>query len=165
MLNRVANQVREYEAVQIGLTRALDVSYKGLPQELLEAFSHDPAAVTGATRRSGGYQAVDDIHNRLLRQRQIFQHFLQYETDAGVFPVSDEILTNPVNSLLQSLQSLDDVRKDIWTKSKEVTEVLASVQSIHSQVKAEYNETLSHTSVVYPEVNLAVHVFHSLMFI
>lgn len=156
LLNRIANNVRELEAVQTTMTQALDIPCQGLPPELLEAFSHDPAAVTGGTRRYRNYQAVDDIHNRLVRQRQIFQSFLLNEKEAGLVSVPQNILTDPIQSLLASLQSLEDIRKDLTSKGKDVSEILTGVQAVHAKVKAEYNETLSHTSVVYPELSYIV---------
>lgn len=156
LLNRIAGGVREFDAVQSNFTRSLGIPYKRLPQELFDAFSHDPAAVTGATRRFRGWQAVDDIHNRLARQHEIFQGFLQQEADFGVFRTPDGILTDPINSLLVSLESLDCLRREITVKAKEVSDVLNTVQGLHAKVKSEYNDALSHTSLVYPEASLLV---------
>ncbi|KAJ7596637.1 hypothetical protein C8J56DRAFT_882340 [Mycena floridula] len=153
LLNRVVGGVKEFDMLANNLTRVIGIPYKSLPQDLLEAFSHDPAAVTGGTRRYRGWQAVDDIHNRLGRQRNIFQNFLQHEPEYGTFSTPNGVLTDPIDSLLTTLNSLEDIRREVLARTKEVSEVLKSVQTTHIQVKAEYNETLSHTSLAYPELS------------
>ncbi|ESK98136.1 membrane protein [Moniliophthora roreri MCA 2997] len=153
LLNRIASGVREYEMCQSGLMNYLDLPYNGLPQDLLEAFSHDPAAVTGSTRRLKSWKAVDDIHARLARQRAVFEDFLTNDNGEGGFPVTDDVLREPILALMSSLDQLEAHRREIAFKAKEVSDLLKDTQKIHNQVKTEYNETLAHTSVVYPELS------------
>jgi hypothetical protein len=150
-LNRIASGVREFETVQSNALSSLGVPYRHLPQDLLDAFGHDPAAVTGPTRKLQSWKAVDDIHTRLVRQRETFRNFLSRATE-NTFPVSVSVFDDPVSALLRSLESLETHRQEITAKAKAVTGVLKRVQTVHATVKAEYNDTLSHTSVVYPEV-------------
>lgn len=130
-----------------------------LPRELLDAFGHDPAAVTGATRRYHGWRAVDDIHRRLCRQREVFWAFLSHNN--ANMSVSNSVLKDPITSLLRSLSDLEVHSHVIAKRAAEVEETLKSVQKIHANVKADYKSALSHTSVVYPEVRFPLlHVAH-----
>jgi len=58
--------------------------------------------------------------------------------------------------LSQALEKLERHRDAIVSKAREVAGLLTSVKGIHASVKTEYNETLSHTSVVYPELSKIV---------
>jgi hypothetical protein len=160
LLNRISVSVREYETAQSNAMVSLGISHMGLPRELLDAFGHDPAAVTGATRRYQGWRAVDDIHRRLSRQREVFRAFLLHKnTDMSV---SNSVLDDPIASLVRSLSELEVHSCVIARRAAEVGEALKSVQKIHASVKADYKSTLSHTSVVYPEVGfLSFHLAHS----
>lgn len=151
MLQRVAGSVREYDLLQRNLMESLSVPHSSISPELLDAFSHDPAAVTAATRRYRGWRAVEDIHNRISRQRETFRAFLANSEECGFFP-PNSVFDEPINALSQSLTQLEDRRKTTLVKAREVAGVLTKVKGIHASVKTEYNETLSHTSVVYPEV-------------
>lgn len=143
--------MREFETVQSTVLRSLGVPYNNLPQDLLDAFGHDPAAVTGATRKFQSWKAVDDIHTRLIRQRETFRDFLSHAAENNL-PASASVLDDPIAALLRSLETLETYRQEITTKAKAVVDVLKRVQTVHAEVKAEYNDTLAHTSVVYPEV-------------
>ncbi|KAJ3739829.1 hypothetical protein DFH05DRAFT_1585368, partial [Lentinula detonsa] len=127
-----------------------------LPHELLEAFSHDPANVTSSTKRLKSYRAVDDIHHRLMKQRAVFREFLDQNqiSNATRSDADDEdILQDPIDSLLRTLKELEDHRMRIMDKEKEVSEMLRETQIVHAEVKKVYNDTLVHTSVVYPELS------------
>lgn len=149
-LNRLAAAVREYDALQNTASKTPDITHLPLPKELVEAFSHDPAAVTGATRRLSGWRAVEDIHQRVLRQREIFQSFLHQERGPPVD--SMPILGSPIAKLIGALDVLEAEKNDIVTTTTSLTDLLQKVQTIHRGVKTDYNNTVSVTSVVYPEV-------------
>ncbi|THV07634.1 hypothetical protein K435DRAFT_833489 [Dendrothele bispora CBS 962.96] len=153
MLNRIAIGVREYEKGQSKLMSIAGLSYEGLSRDLMEAFSHDPAIILGHTKRSTGYQAVEDIHFRLQRQREILQEFVRNGGNNNGTTLPKDIFEDPLSRLKQSLEALEGELGVISERAKEVTEVLKSTQSIHASVKAEYNETLAHTSVIYPELS------------
>ncbi|KAF7303255.1 hypothetical protein MKEN_01289500 [Mycena kentingensis (nom. inval.)] len=153
LLNHIAAGVREYDQVQTSLSHTLKLPYRSLPRELVEAFSHDPAAVTGATRKYQGWRAVDDIHHRLARQREIFREYLTRDAPNGS-SLPDSALEDPIGALSATLKTLEEERRDITWRATEVSDVLKKVQAVHSQVKTAYNGTLSHTSVIYPEANL-----------
>ncbi|KAF9040472.1 hypothetical protein BDZ89DRAFT_1156684 [Hymenopellis radicata] len=156
LLHRIAAGVKEYDLTQTSLTALLEIPTNGLPPELLEAFSHDPAAITGATRRLQGWRAVDDIHHRIIRQRTLFEDFLAENCHTTGSLISDDVLEDPVNSLRETLKSLRLQKIAVTARANEVAELLSSVHATHQKVKAEYNETLAHTSVVYPELSRIV---------
>jgi hypothetical protein len=54
---------------------------------------------------------------------------------------------------MKSLHTLDEERRELAWKATEVSDVLKEVHTVHTEVKTAYNGTLSHTSVIYPEVN------------
>ncbi|KAG6911620.1 hypothetical protein DXG01_011923 [Tephrocybe rancida] len=151
LLNRVSGGIREYDAVQSNAMTSLGIAHIGLPRELIDAFGHDPAAVTGATRRFRGWKAVDDIQNRLLRQREVFRTFLSRAQNE--VPQSRSVLDDPISSLVQSLKSLEMHSQRIAGRAFEVGEALKTVQATHDAVKTDYNKTLGRTSVVYPELS------------
>jgi hypothetical protein len=130
---------------------SLGITHKALPRELLDAFGHDPAAVTGATRRYQGWRAVDDIHRRLARQREVFRVFLSHNN--ADMSISKSVLDDPISSLVLSLSELEVHNRVITRRAAEAEETLKSVQKIHASVKADYKSTSSHTSVAYPEVS------------
>ena len=151
LLQRIAGGIKDYELVQSKLCRTLGVNYAPLPPELIDAFSHDPAVVTGATRQKGGWQAVEDIHSNITRQRSAVREYLEQERHVEVAPLPS-VLDSPLKSLQQSLDALEQRRGVIAQKVQEVIETLARVKQLHAAVKAEYNNTMTHTSSVYPEV-------------
>jgi hypothetical protein len=135
------------------VSQTLGLTYTPLPPELIDAFSHDPAAVTGATRHNKGWQAVEDIHNNIVQQRNTLRAYLQQAHDAEFAPLAS-VLDSPLGSLQQALDALEQCRAVVFKKVQEVAETLARVKRVHASVKAEYNDTMAHTSSVYPEVCL-----------
>ncbi|KAI6031410.1 hypothetical protein BKA83DRAFT_4200047 [Pisolithus microcarpus] len=153
-LQRVAADVREYEIHCSNVLPTLGVSHRRLPPELLDAIGHDPASVTGGTRKYRGWQAVDDIHSRVVRQREIIRLFLSTAgQDTLTIP---DILDKPITLLMERLQEIQRVQQPLNEKANDVNRTLAEVRSIHASVKKEYNEAVSHTSVVYPELSHVV---------
>ncbi|KAJ2929400.1 hypothetical protein H1R20_g7700, partial [Candolleomyces eurysporus] len=151
MLNRISAAVREYDAIQNAAMKTPGIPHLPLPKELVEAFSHDPAAVTGATRRLRGWRAVEDIHQRVLRQRQTFKSFLSTRPTKASDPV--QILDTPISTLMETLDVLETQKDEIVSTAASLTELLHEVQEVHRNVKREYNTTVSRTSVVYPELS------------
>lgn len=152
LLNRVSIVVKEYEVAQSNAHASLGVhQLRRLPREVLDVFSHDPAAVTGPTRRLRGWRAVDDIHKRLMKQRAICRLFLSEHIDQTGGDIGS-VLEEPANTLKSSLESLGQFTAAIQFKAKEVCELLKQVQDTHARVKKIYNSAVSHTSAVYPEV-------------
>ncbi|KAI6120580.1 hypothetical protein EDD16DRAFT_1784124 [Pisolithus croceorrhizus] len=153
-LQRVAADVREYEIHCSNVLPTLGISHRSLPPELLDAIGHDPSSVTGGTRKYRGWQAVDDIHGRVTRQREIIRLFLSTAgQDALTIP---DILDKPITLLMDKLQEIQRVQRPLNEKANDVNRTLAEVRSIHATVKKEYNEAVSHTSVVYPELSHVV---------
>ncbi|KAF6766629.1 hypothetical protein DFP72DRAFT_867164 [Ephemerocybe angulata] len=150
-LNRISAAVREYDAIQASALKTPGIPHLPLPKELVEAFSHDPAAVTGATRRLTGWRAVEDIHQRINRQREIFQSFLSQPPSEPSDSI--HILDSPISQLVESLNVLETEKDEIMTTATNLAELLQKVQAVHRDVKSEYNQTVSATSVVYPELS------------
>ncbi|KAF8641053.1 hypothetical protein AX17_000697 [Amanita inopinata Kibby_2008] len=155
LLNRVSIVVKEYELAQTNALSSLSNHQHRLPRELMEAFNHDPAAVTGPTRRLRSWRAVDDIHNRLVKQRAIFRQFLSEQANQGQI-VAESLLKEPANALISSLESLERYKTAIQYKAEETGEMLRKVQNVHMKVKTDYYVALSHTSAVYPELSVIV---------
>ncbi|KAG6832558.1 hypothetical protein H0H92_000187 [Tricholoma furcatifolium] len=151
LLNRVSGAIREYDTVQSNAMASLGIAHIGLPRELIDAFGHDPAAVTGATRRVQGWKAVDDIQHRLVRQREVFRAFLSRAQNE--VPQTKSVLEDPISSLVQSLKALELHSDVIAGRAFEVGEALKAVQETHDKVKTDYNNTLARTSAVYPELS------------
>lgn len=150
-MQRIAVDVRDYEILCSNTMPTLGIPYRSLPPELLDAIGHDPSAVTGGTRRYRGWQAVEDIHDRIARQRQIIGQFLSLAGEDS-FSAPD-VLDKPIMSLMEKLEALEKSQYPLREKADEVGKILAEVKSVHGTVKQEYNEALSQTSVVYPEVS------------
>ncbi|KAJ6621153.1 hypothetical protein B0H10DRAFT_1790560, partial [Mycena sp. CBHHK59/15] len=153
LLNHIAAGIREFDKAQSSLANSLNIPYKGIPRNLMDAFSHDPAAVTGPTRKYRSWRAVDDIHNRLALQRETFREFLSHTPDIDCSKGSGSVLADPIAALVQSLKTLDAERREIAWKATEVSDILKTVQTVHGEVKSAYNGTLTHTSVIYPEIS------------
>lgn len=149
-LQRIAADVREYDNLQARMANTHGIPHQGLPVELLDAFNQDPSLVTGGTRERKGWRAVEDVHTRILRQQQIFRMYLSV-SEKHVVP--DSLLDEPISSLMDTLGKLGHKRETLAHKQLEVASALAKVKSLHTQVKNEYNNALSHTSIAYPELS------------
>ncbi|KZT02472.1 uncharacterized protein LAESUDRAFT_752181 [Laetiporus sulphureus 93-53] len=157
MLHRVGTSMREYDSVQVGLTSILGTDYPNLPPEVLEAFLHDPAAILGGTRTLSGWRAVEDIHERVQRQRKTLRSFVSALTpNSEDATPSKSMFHDPIASLQDSLLKLERHRQRVTEQAEKVMEMLMGVKHIHRTVKKEYNDTLAHTSLVYPELSQIV---------
>ncbi|TFY57248.1 hypothetical protein EVJ58_g7137 [Rhodofomes roseus] len=157
LLQRVAASVREYDSVQSGMSAALGMPFARLPPDVLEAFSRDPSAFTSGTRHSRGWRAVEDVHDRVYRQRKILRNFAKVTAiDSSDSEPSESVFEQPMESLTRSLAELEKHKSCVVTQLEQVTELLISVRHTHKAVKKGYNDTLAHTSLVYPELSYAV---------
>ena len=154
---KIASEVREYDLLQARLAQTHGIPHQGLPQELLDAFSHDPSSVTGGTRGQSGWRAVEDIHARILRQREVFRIYLSI-AEKDIVSVPDSLLEKPISSLMDTLGDVGHEMEALAQEESEVASTLAKVKSLHAQVKIEYNNALSHTSVIYPEVRSSLSI-------
>ena len=153
LLQRVGGSIKEFDVVQSGLSSTLRVPYDNIPSEVLDAFMHDPSAVTGSMTSLKGWRAVDSIHERILQQRQILQTFISSMCpDQPSLDIPRNILSDPISALLRSMDDLEAHQSQMVQQAQGVIEALGRVKTIHGEVKKEYNDTLSHTSLVYPEV-------------
>ena len=142
--------MKEYDALQSSSSGNRGINQPAILKELLEAFVHDPSAITGATRRARGWHAVEDIYQRVHRQRHTFRAFIDSFAEAPSNPGCR--LDDSIDGILQALEELELHRAEIVLGADSVANLLASVQDIHATVKDNYNSTVSHASVVYPEV-------------
>ncbi|TCD68076.1 hypothetical protein EIP91_011528 [Steccherinum ochraceum] len=153
ILQRVSHHMKEYDNVQNTLSNLMGVSQLKLPQDVLEAFNHDPSAVIGSTKRYKGWRAVEDIHDRIVRQRQTIHTFVASISEGTLQEPIKNVFEDPIESLLKSLDQLDGHRESLAREADSVAEALQRVKVVHSSVKRDYNETLSHTSLIYPELS------------
>ena len=153
LLQRVAASVREYDTVQAGMSGALGMPFARLPPEVLEAFSRDPSAFTSGTRLHYGWRAVEDVHERVTRQRRILRNYAKtIAVDSSDSEPPGSIFEQPMASLAKSLTALEGHRERVVTQLESVTELLISVRHTHKAVKKGYEDTMAHTSLIYPEV-------------
>ncbi|PPR08127.1 hypothetical protein CVT24_012371 [Panaeolus cyanescens] len=153
-LNRISSAIKEYDHLQNHSAHVPGSNAIKLPKELVEAFGHDPAAVTGATRRLQDWRAVEDIHQRVHRQRAVFREFL--DSFSGGDTAESCLLEKPMADILQALDELDVQRSSIVSQAENVASQLDAVQKAHASAKKELNEALAHVSVVYPELSTIV---------
>jgi len=150
LLNRVSAAIKEYDAIQNVAFHILDIDQPCLPRDVLEAFGHDPSAVTGSTRRLRGWRAVEDINQRLTRQRNVLRTFLR--------PLAENVsargclLDESIDNMLRALDYLEDCRDAIIPRVVSILNLLNSVQEVHADVKENYKLTISSASVVYRTV-------------
>lgn len=157
LLQRVTASVREYDSVQSGMSAALGMPFARLPPDVLEAFSRDPSAFTSGTRHNRGWRAVEDVHDRVYRQRKILRNFAKVTAvDSSDSEPPESVFEQPVDSLTKSLAELEKHKGRVTTQLEKVTELLIGVRHTHKAVKKGYNDTLAHTSLVYPELSYAV---------
>ena len=151
MLNRISAAVKEYDVIQSVAFDALAIDQPCMPRDLLEAFGHDPSAVTGSTRRLRGWRAVEDINQRIIRQRNVLKTF--HSPLAENASTRGCLLDESIENLLQALEYLEGCKDAIALRAVSTLNLLNSVQGIHADVKESYKMTISRASVVYPEVS------------
>ena len=155
LLQTACKSLIEYDDTQQGMADKLGLSYSRLPPEVLEAFNHDPAAVTGKTRRLSGWRAVEDIHSRRNKQKKILIDFLasKEETVAPLSVPGDGIYGNAINTLSEYVEHLHRERSAVLLEVRKTSELLATVKKLRDQVKPEFDSTGVDTSANYPEVS------------
>ena len=107
--------------------------------------------MTGSTRRKRGWEAVEDIHDNIVWQRNTVQTYLRQTRRAEITP-PESVLDSLRKSLQQSLDALERRRGLISQKVQEVTETLARTKKLHTSVKTDYNNAMAHTPSVCPKV-------------
>ncbi|KAH9486529.1 hypothetical protein JR316_0000594 [Psilocybe cubensis] len=147
----ISAAMKDYDTIQNTSMHSQNLTKLQLPKDLLEAFGHDPSAVTGATRRDRGWRAVEDINQRVEKQRSVFRAFIQSFTDQEVSRGC--IMDEPMENIVEALASLQFQKTEIGRQAEKVSSVLESVQNIHTSVKENYNSAMSHVSIVYPELS------------
>lgn len=149
-LNKIAAALAKYESLQASQDPLPGVNQRRIPKNVLETFSHDPCAVTRATSKFRGWRAVEDIHSRILRQRDILRNFLQSNPPD---PANEGcVLDQRIEQLLEDLSDLRLRKEEISEFAETVETLLKNVQETHAAVKEKYNHTVSHVSTMYPEV-------------
>lgn len=124
-----------------------------VPPEMFDAITQDPAAMTGQTRRLKGWRAVEEVHCRINRQREMLLSFATTLTEINNrLPRPRGIFDESLNGLMSSLSRLETHQEDLRKKENAATQTLAHVRELHVLTKMGYNETLGHVSQIYPEV-------------
>lgn len=86
-------------------------------------------------------------------QRDVLQSYVTSLAGLkGKLPLPTGIFDESIASLMESIGQLEKHRHGIIEKAEGVTDLLAHVREMHGIVKAEFNDTLIHTSHIYPEV-------------
>ena len=152
-LQRIATEFRDFAHVQKQLTELLNAPFPTASQEVFDAISHDPAAMTGHTRRLRGWKAVEEVHCRINRQQDILSNFATTLAEINSrLPRPTGIFDESLKGLMGSLSRLEHHQEDLRNKESEATQKLAHVRELHVLTKIEFNDTLGHTSHIYPEV-------------
>lgn len=141
--------------MQHSLSTLLGLPYNRMSLEVLDALSHDPAAVTGNTRRLTGWRAVEDIHARRTRQIEVLQAFI---TSLPTLPLSVSatetggVFEEPTLTISALLDQLHDERQHVLDSVHEAGGLLLNVKEMRDQLKPDFDATERHTSANYPEV-------------
>jgi len=152
-LQRTAAEFRDFAHVQKQLIELLNMPFPTVPPEVFNAISHDPAAMTGQTRRLKGWRAVEEVHCRINRQREMLSGFAAALAEINnQLPRPRGIFDESLIGLMDSLSRLEHHQEDLRKKESAATQKLAHVRELHVLTKMEFNETLRHTSHIYPEV-------------
>jgi len=150
LIHRLAATVKDYDAIQADSFERLGIVQPRIPKDLIDAFAHDPSAVIGHTRRKKGYQAVEDIHARLQRQRTVFKESSKLLRKPGAR--QDCFLDDPITEIVQALETLEEFKAQVVDQADTMRERLKEVQQLHGDVKESYNNAVSVVSVEYPQV-------------
>jgi len=142
--------MKDFDSIQNTAIQTQGLPRIDIPRDLLEAFGHDPAAVTGPTRRDRGWRAVEDINYRVERQRALFRAFINSYVE--LLPGEGCLLDDAIESIADILEILEQYKTQIAVEEEKVSTLLSYVQHIHSKVKESYHATMSLVSFVYPEV-------------
>jgi hypothetical protein len=148
-LNRISAALRDYDSLQNVSIPTPGVDQRKVPKDVLDSFSHDPSAVTSSTRRLRGWRAVEDIDQRVFRQRAMLRAFINSTAESlngGC------LLDEPIENILQALTEIEAHKAEIAQGADEVANALESVEEEYVRVKQNYNDTVSRVSTVYPEV-------------
>ena len=152
-LQRIATEFRDFAHVQKQLIELLKMPFPTVPPEMFDAVSHDPAGMLGQTRRLKGWRMVEEVHCRIIRQREILSSFAAALTEINHQPPQPRgIFDESLAGLMDSLSRLEQHREDLRKKEDAATQKLAHVRELHVLTKIEFNDTLGHTSHIYPEV-------------
>jgi hypothetical protein len=152
-LQRIATEFRDFAHVQKQLIELLNMPFPTVPPEMFDAISHDPAAMMGQTRRLKGWRVVEEVHCRINRQREMLSSFAAALTEINSqLPRPRGIFDESLIGLMDSVSRLEHHQEDLRKKESEATQRLAHVRELHVLTKIGFNDTLGHTSHIYPEV-------------
>lgn len=145
----------EFDDIHHFMADKLGLPYTRIPTDVLDAFNHDPAAVTGPTRRLSGWRAVEDIHLRLERQRDTLLLFTSALSNT-IEPMalsSNAIYDEAITTLSDRLDQLHVERSEVLQKVRRTNELVAKVKELRDKLKPEFDEAGRTTSANYPEVS------------
>ncbi|KAF9643854.1 hypothetical protein BDM02DRAFT_3175491 [Thelephora ganbajun] len=154
-LQRITAEFRDFTHVQKQLIELLNMPFPTVPPEVFDVISRDPAAMTGQTRRLKGWRVVEEAYCRINKQREMLSGFAAAMAEINKqLPQPRGIFDESLIGLMDSLSQLEHHREDLRKKESEATQKLAHVRELHVLTKMEFNDTLGHTSHIYPELSL-----------
>ena len=130
----------------------LGTPHNPISPEVLDALSHDPASVMSGTRRLRGWRAVEDICDRINRQRDTLRNFASSIASEDGPSNSTFVFDGPIFTLSSQLDQLEHHRERIAREAESVVATLTKVKDIQATVKRQYNDVMAQTSLIYPEV-------------
>ena len=152
-LQRISTEFRDFAQVQKQLVELLNMPFPTVSPEVFDAISHDPAAMMGQTRRLKSWRAVEEVHYRINRQREMLSSFAAALTEINSqLPRPGGIFDESLIGLMESVSRLEHHQEDLRKKESAATQKLAHVRELHVLAKMEFNDALGHTSHIYPEV-------------
>lgn len=163
-LLQIASKIAvDFDETQSLMSKRYKLGRNRIPEEVLEAFSHDPSAITGHTRNVKGWRAVEDIHERRLRQIEVFTAFADsIPSLAGALTIPENgIYEEPLEKLHILLEGLQNQRETVLTHVIQTHDLLRKVKGLRDKLKPEFEETSRHTAANYPEVNKILFIFQN----
>ncbi|EJD03634.1 uncharacterized protein FOMMEDRAFT_166988 [Fomitiporia mediterranea MF3/22] len=154
LLQVASRSIHDYDETQSSMAQKLGLNYQPLPPEVLEAVKHDPSASVGHLRSLQGWRAVEDIHLRRERQKDVLQRFTS-SLQNSIAPLSlpkDGIYERTMASLSDLVERLHSQRSTVLSHVRQTHELLARVKKMRDELKPEFDEASKHTSANYPEL-------------
>ena len=148
-------EIQEFDDAHHYMAGKLGIPYTQIPQEVMEAFNHDPA--TKPNRRLNGWRLVEDVNLRLERQRDTLAIFTSSITKAiKPFYSSIQVYDKATKTLSERVEQLHAERSGVLQEVRRTNEVVARVKELRDKLKPAYDEAGRYTSANYPEVRVSM---------
>lgn len=156
LLQMAVKTISDYDELQRSMAEKLGMDYMQIPPDVLEAIWHDPSSATGHTRRARGWEAVEEVYERIQKQKIALRSF-PASLSGGLSPATmpnGGIYHEHIVTLTSQLETIANDRVAIATQVKDMIPLLRDVKELRDQLKPELDETNKHTSINYPEVTI-----------